>query len=181
MATVVNEKKKYGLEGQYDLSEHVGSSQEFQQCVDSIGHLWGLSISATRDQTVVAGRWDNENILENPIKAEVRNLLKRAGSENWDGEGAYALDREIVEIAEKIVDEFPSDIGRPIVSASLRGDVDFDWVINQNLMLTVSVVKSKEIVFALMVDDLQLSGSVPWKNGTLPNVLDCFFEQLRKA
>ena len=97
------------------------------------------------------------------LKREVRGLLEEAGTENWDGEGALALASETVDIAQKLIDEFPPHIGRPDVAATPHGEVDFDWVINRNVMLTISVGPSKEIVFAALFHGVRLNGCEPWK------------------
>ena len=114
------------------------------------------------------------------LQRKILDLLERAGKENWDGEGARAISEETANIAQKIVIEFPSGIEEPDISASPRGDIDFDWVAKEDVMLTISVVSSGKIVFALMLGDLHLSGTEPWK-GNLPEFLDCCFEHLRRA
>ena len=112
---------------------------------------------------------------------KILDLLKRAGKENWDGEGARAISERIANIAQKIVTEFPSDIEEPDISASPRGDIDFDWVVKEDVMLTISVVSSGKIVFALMLGDFHLSGTKETWEGTLPDFFDCCFEHLRRA
>ena len=79
------------------------------------------------------------------LKREVHGLLENTGTEDWDGEGALALAPETVDIAQKLIDEFPPHVGRPDVAATPHGEVDFDWVIDRDAMLTVSVGPSKEI------------------------------------
>ena len=70
--------------------------------------------------------------------------LKDAGTEDWDGEGALALAPETADLAQKLIDEFPPHVSRPDVNATPHGEVDFDWVIDRDVMLTVSVGPSKE-------------------------------------
>ena len=82
------------------------------------------------------------------LKREVHGLLEDAGIEDWDGEGALALAPETVAIAQKLIDEFSPHVSRPDVNATPHGEVDFDWVIDRDVMLTVSVGPSKEIAFA---------------------------------
>ena len=113
-------------------------------------------------------------------KREVSSLLSEAGEANWDGEGALALDAETVEIAIELVDRFPLYTTRPDVAATPHGEVDFDWVVNREVMLTVSVCPSKKIVFAGLFFGARLSGSEPW-SGDLPHFVNCCFERLRDA
>ena len=68
------------------------------------------------------------------LKREVHDLLEDAGTEDWDGEGALALEPETVAIAQKLIDEFPPHVGRSDVVATPHGEVDFDWVIDRNML-----------------------------------------------
>lgn len=114
------------------------------------------------------------------LKREVHGLLKDAGTEDWDGEGALALAPETVDIAQKLIDEFPPLVGKLDVNATPHGEVDFDWVIDRDVMLTISVSPSKEITFAGLFHGVHLNGYEPWE-GTLPQVVNCCFERLREA
>ncbi len=114
------------------------------------------------------------------LKREVHSLLEDAGTEGWNGEGALALAPETVDIAQKLIDEFPSLVGKPNVNATPHGEVDFDWVIARNVMLTVSVGPSKEIAFAGLFPGARLNGCEPWE-GTLPQSVNYCFERLREA
>lgn len=113
------------------------------------------------------------------LKKEIGDLLEEAGVDNWDGEGATALDEDTVLTARMVVDELPNYAGRPDVSATPHGEVDFDWVKRQDLMLTVSVGPGgKEIAFAGLFYGARLSGHDSW-TGKLPRTVHCCFERLR--
>ena len=114
------------------------------------------------------------------LKQEVCALLKQAGAENWDGEGALALAPETVDIAQKLIDEFPGCVARPDVAATPHGEVDFDWVIAQDMMLTVSIGPSGGIAFSGLFRGARLNGCEPW-TGRLPQFVHCCFERLRSA
>ena len=123
---------------------------------------------------------DRPDVDRESLKQEVQGLLEEAGTENWDGEGALALDPETVAIARKLIDHFPSYVVRPDVAATPHGEVDFDWIISQDVMLTVSTCPSGEIVFAGLFHDARLNGREPW-SGTLPQFIGCCFERLRES
>ena len=114
------------------------------------------------------------------LKQEVYALLKQAGAENWDGEGALALAPGTVDIAQQLIDGFPGYIARPDVAATPHGEVDFDWVIAQDVMVTVSVGPSGEIAFSGMFRGARLNGSESW-TGKLPQFVRCCFERLRSS
>ncbi len=114
------------------------------------------------------------------LKREVHSLLEEAGTEDWDGEGALALAPETVDIAQKLIDGFPPHVGRPDVNATPHGEVDFDWVIDRNVMLIISVGPSKEIAVAGLFHGARLNGCEPWE-GTLPQFVNYCFERLRET
>ena len=114
------------------------------------------------------------------LKRAVHSLLEDAGTEGCDGEGALTLAPEIVDIAQKLIDEFPPHVSRPDVNATPHGEVDFDWVINRDVMLTISVGPSKEIAFAGLFYGARLNGCELWE-GTLPQFVNYCFDRLREA
>ena len=128
--------------------------------------------------TDMTSEYPNEERVS--LKREVHGLLEDAGTKDWDGEGALALALETVDIAQKLIDEFPTHVGRPDVNATPHGEVDFDWVIDRNMMLTVSVGPSKEIAFTGLFHGTRLNGCEPWK-GKLPQFVNCCFERLCEA
>lgn len=111
------------------------------------------------------------------LKQAIYDLLKDAGTPDWDGGGALAITAETVVIAQKLVDRFPSYVASPDVSATPHGEVDFDWVPSKDVMLTVSIGPSKEVAFAGLFHGTRLNGSEPW-NGILPQFVECCFERL---
>ena len=120
------------------------------------------------------------NARRESLKRELYSLLGEAGKENWDGEGALALSEVTVAIAMDLVDRLPLYTTKPEVAATPHGEVDFDWVIDRETMLTVSVCPSKEIAFAGLFHGARLNGSEPW-SGFLPHFVNCCLERLRDA
>ena len=114
------------------------------------------------------------------LKREVHGLLENAGIEDWDDEGVLALAPETVAVAQKLIDEFPPHVSRPDVNATPHGEVDFDWVIDRDVMFTVSVGPSKKIAFAGLFHGARLNGCELWE-GTLPQVVNYCFGRLREA
>lgn len=142
-------------------------------------------------QGIASRPWQNEgevrgyDIADTPsemdrslLKEEIRSLLGKASKEGWDGEGAAALDDDTVKVALELVDTFPSDTKNPDVDVTPYGEIDFDWMIDNDAMLTVSVLSSRTIGFSGLFHDAKVSGSEPW-NGTLPQFVNCCFERFR--
>lgn len=112
------------------------------------------------------------------LKQEVYALLKQYGVEDWDGEGALPISADTVALAQKLVDCFPDYIDRPDVSASPHGEVDFDWAVSKDVMLSLAVCPSGEIAFAGLFYGSRLNGSEPWHN-SLPHFVESCFQRLR--
>ena len=132
---------------------------------------------------MVSAIWDTDDppdMDRESLKQEVYGLIEEAGTENWDGEGALTLAPETVAVARKLIDHFPSYVARPDVAATPHGEVDFDWIVSQDVMLTVSVCPSGEIAFAGLFHDARLNGREPWM-GALPQFVGCCFERLRES
>ena len=143
----------------------------------SIGRFRVLYIPSANK--AVADVYNYPYVDRESVKQEIYGLMEEAGTENWDGEGALALDIKTVEIAQKLVDEFPGHVIRPDIAATPHGEVDFDWTISREVMLTVSVCPSGEIAFAGLFQDARLNGREPWM-GSLPQFVGCCFERLRE-
>ncbi len=110
------------------------------------------------------------------VKESVRKLLKIAGEENWDREDALPILPENVEIAQSVVDLFPSSDFLPEVSATPHGEIDFDWIISKNIMLTLSVCPTGRIAYSGI---FTIEGSEKW-NGQLPSDVVCWLAGLQK-
>ena len=110
------------------------------------------------------------------IKESLRELLESAGEENWDGEGALPILPENVEIAESVVDLFPSSGFLPEVSATPHGEIDFDWIISKDIMLTLSVCPTGKIAYSGIFN---IEGNEEWSS-QLPSGVVCWLAGLQK-
>ena len=155
---------------------------------------WGIGLKQDVGKLLEKAReenWDGEGavalspVSDRPawgigLKQDVGKLLEKAREENWDGEGAVALSPHTVEIAQQLIDKFPSYIAEPDVSASPHGEIDFDWANSQNAMLTVSVEPSGKIAFAFLSGNTRVRGSEEWKR-VLPKFMECAFREIMNA
>ncbi len=113
------------------------------------------------------------------LKQEVSDLLESAGAEDWDGEGAFPLSPETATTAQRLIDAFPTYARIPDVAATPHGEVDFDWVIDKDLMLTISVVPAGQIAFAGLLGDARLNGQEAW-TGVLPPCVQFCLDQFHR-
>ena len=116
------------------------------------------------------------------IKLSVNELLEIAGKENWDGEDALPVTPGTVQLAKRFVHLLPEFIDPPHVYASPVREINFEWFVSKDVMLTVSVCPSEEIAFASIFNDLEIHGEKSWAEGDpLPSpILNCF-DMLRKS
>ena len=110
------------------------------------------------------------------LKREVDELLESAGYENWDGDDALPVTQDLVDIAHEVIDKLPFEsILKPDIEATPHGEIDFDWVIDRNTMLTISVGPGGVIAFAGTCTEGNIRGQKEWA-GKLPHFIDCWFE-----
>lgn len=113
------------------------------------------------------------------LKQEVNELLESAGSENWDGEGALAITPGLVGIAHEVIEKLPIYAAKPDVEATPHGEIDFDWVVDQNTMLTVSVAPPNVVAFAGTFPEARLAGKEEWA-GELPHFVECCLKRIKQ-
>ena len=124
----------------------------------------------------------SENYEKLSLKRSVNELLKTAGQADWDGENALPVTPGTAQLAKKLVNLFPGSIEPPDVSASPHGEIDFEWFVSKNAMLTVSVCPSEEIAFAGLFNGSEIHGEEPWNEGDLlPHLIHVCFDMLRKS
>jgi hypothetical protein len=131
--------------------------------------------------TAVSGpvlRLDQRSLL-----SEIERVSEEASEPDWDGEGADPVGRDIVSVARKLVSLFPK-VMPPEVSATPHGEIDFDWLIRKDVMLTIAVCRHPrdqgrhEIVFVANFEDVEFRGREPWCD-EMPQLVDCCFERMK--
>ena len=138
-----------------------------------------------RSRTITQQSYVSWTTDRSSLKKRVSSLLEKAGEEGWDGEGAARLEGETVKVAQELVDRFPVHVvhGYALdildIDVTPHGEVDFDWVVDRDRMMTVSVLPSKEIAFSGLFHGARVNGCESW-NGTLPQFVNCCFERLGK-
>ncbi len=111
------------------------------------------------------------------LKGRIRELLRTAGSNNWDREGALAVSQEAVEVALQLADKLPAGIDDPDVAATPHGEVDFDWMAGRDAMLTISIDSDGTLAWAALFDECKSRGTARWA-GELACPIDCCLQHL---
>lgn len=114
------------------------------------------------------------------LNEKLKELIHQAGEENWDGEGALALDEETISMAGALIEFFPAFSETPDISATPHGEVDFDWCLEDGAMLTISVSLEGEIAYAWLKGASVMNAKEEW-TGQSPDFIRCFFERLNSS
>lgn len=116
------------------------------------------------------------------LKSQIHALLEIASEANWDGEGAQALTNMTVQIAQNLADSFPAYISDPEVDVTPHGEVDFDWTVSKDTMLTISVGPNGEIAFAgKFQGGSRIDGILPRRDKSASFLSACFEELNRHS
>ena len=115
------------------------------------------------------------------IVTEIAALIERCGGRDWDGAGARPVHLDTIRVAQKFADRLPR-IDPPDVSATPHGEIDFDWCVARDQMLTVSVgpPPDHEIAFAGLFGETRIRGREPWA-GKVPHFVQCCFEMVARV
>ena len=135
---------------------------------------------------VLVGSWGSDQPTkltsqqQDECYRSLRGLLKKSGKQNWDGEGAAPVTKDTVKVAEKIVDELPGDMSPPDIYANPRGNIEFDWHLDNGTMFTISIEEDGTVGFSGLYDrKTRLAGMQPDYNGEIHSLLRCGIEWLR--
>ena len=111
---------------------------------------------------------------------KIDEVERHASEPDWDGDGAVPLAAGTAATAKDLVRCFPPFDVSPEVSASPRGEIDFDWDIERNVSLIICVCgpPRHDIVFLAENEGSEIRGREPWK-GELPRWVGCCFEHLK--
>ena len=111
----------------------------------------------------------------------VQDLLETAGKKNWDGENGDPVTKETVDSALKIIPRIP-DLALPDISADPNGNIDFDWLLDNGAMFTISVCGNGEIVVSgLYAGHSKLTGTFWDKDDGDPCLLQCGLNWLNEV
>ncbi len=107
------------------------------------------------------------------VKLAIQDIAREASHENWDGDGGLAVQPETVGIAKRFAELVHAETPAPDVAATPQGEIDFDWAISRDLMLTVSVGADRDIAFAGVFEGDRLSGQERWSSAMPGGVAYC--------
>ena len=139
--------------GTHDTS-HIGSYKSFL----SIPH-YNQAVEEAKNQ-----------YLNNAIDI----LLKEKGQDDWDGEEALAVSSKTANVARSLIGFFSFTDISPDVDATPHGEIDFNFDISENTLLTIRSCPSGDIVFSGIFREGNLTQE-------MSRFMNAFFEGLNSA
>ena len=105
----------------------------------------------------------------NELQEHIQRFLKKE-------DVSPSLNQKAIDIAKEVVDYLPPDTPKPDgVYPTARGEIDFDWVISKDTMLSLGVSPEGRIAYSGL---FKIKGTERWSN-ELPSAIRHWFEGLR--
>lgn len=107
--------------------------------------------------------------IENSIKC-LKEVFTETCEEDWDGEGARAVDYSTFEKASEFIHFLPDTLPEPEISADPDGEISIDWYGRGNNVFSISINKSGKLSYAALYGRKSFHG-VEYFNCEIPNKL----------
>ena len=108
------------------------------------------------------------------IERDISAILLKCSSPDWDGYGAAPVDTGSIKYAKEFIDQLPSHISYPELTADPDGDLDMVWIKN-GYSLVVAIDKDGQIAWGGTYSDGSMHGDAQYKHcipAELINILE---------
>ena len=148
----------------------------------------GLSgeAGALREQShqILVHMWESISVRETVdlALADLEKASRAASSENWDGEGARAIDPAAYAVAKRFILTLPSTAPAPSVSVDPDGEVDLAWDFDRDHVFSVSISGTRRLAYAGILGQDRHSGSAQFIDeipSSISNLLSTHFARRR--
>lgn len=107
------------------------------------------------------------------VKQEIEALAADHDDDDRAGDDAGALGSATVAAATALVNDLPSDLPRPDVCATPKGEIDLTWFVRGGIVSLSIGPDGNDIVLTATLDDgKEYSGYEPWR-GNIPATMEC--------
>lgn len=107
------------------------------------------------------------------VKQEIEALAADHDDDDRAGDDAGALGSATVAAATALVNDLPSDLPRPDVCATPKGEIDLTWFVRGGTVSLSIGPDGNDIVLTATLDDgREYSGYEPWR-GNIPATMEC--------
>ena len=84
---------------------------------------------------------------------EIESIASECSKKNWDGYQSDPIGDEAVRNAKNLVSHFPKNIAQPDIVPEPDGSIGFEWDVEQDKWMIVSVDDKGNIYFAVKFDE----------------------------
>ena len=84
---------------------------------------------------------------------EIESIASECSKKNWDGYQSDPIGDEAVRNAKNLVSHFPENIAQPDIVPEPDGSIGFEWDVEQDKWMIVSVDDKGNIYFAVKFDE----------------------------
>lgn len=112
--------------------------------------------------------------------SEVRKLADECAIENWDGNGAAAIDDVAVDRAIEFIRALPGTMPMPELAAEPDGSISLDWIQSRHRLFSLSIGTSERIPYAWLDGSKTGHGVALFDGYTIPSVILDFIQSIVK-
>lgn len=106
-----------------------------------------FSVYCDRPQDVVAALFRTPAEWER-LQEDFSEIETGRAKDNWDGEGASRISKKTLTQAQRFIGFFPAYLPLPEVAAEPDGHISFDWFIDSNFLLSISIDSKGNLYYA---------------------------------
>ena len=104
-----------------------------------------------RDTTAVFRAIEDSEALfgkKSAAMTKLNEIADECSVDDWDGNGADAVDELAVLFAERFVRALPEDVPLPEFAPEPDGSISLDWIQSRSCLFSISVGRSQRLVYA---------------------------------
>jgi hypothetical protein len=143
------------------LPPNVAEPQEEiqNQLSHAVSHVAKLAVKSVNEVLSALCRSWTLSEKNREILKLLDEISEECSTDDWDGCGAVPVSNDALTKARDFIAAFPPDLPVPEVSASTSGEVLFDWIQNQDRMVTVAINGDARVSFASINGETSNHGS----------------------
>ena len=91
------------------------------------------------------------DLTDKNISRELEKIFEECSSENWDGDRAKPISKEVLRNAIIFLESLPSDVEPPQIAAEPDGAICFEWYRSPEKVISVSINPGGQLYYAALV------------------------------
>lgn len=99
------------------------------------------------------------------------DIARDCRTPGWEGENSVAVEDQTLSFAAELIESLPPACPAPEISAEPDGNINLEWYVNPQRVLSVSVTPAGVLHWAALVDDEDPRGTCPFTGEAPPTLL----------